>query len=84
MMADKTYARLMEKARKTNAERDRVDRAGGFGTPGSHGPDELLRTAMTAISAGIRACDDAPLAEGLAMLEQLHRALHPTGAAFTV
>jgi hypothetical protein len=65
------YEELMQKARKTNAERDEIDRKAGFATPGDGASILLLRTAMSAIETGIVTNDWNSVAEGLAMLEIL-------------
>lgn len=70
--------RLIEEARRTNAERDGEDRSHGFAAPGA-GPYLLLQTALTAIDAGLMTgdwpcghdwADHVPTAGCLAVIEE--------------
>ena len=72
-MTPQEVKRLVDKARTTNWERDRIDRANGFGVPGDGGHDDLLRTAMSALEAGMREENWEAVAEGYEMLADLHR-----------
>jgi hypothetical protein len=68
--ASKRYRRLLAKARQTNARRDADDREGGkAGAPGDCPLDLHLRTAISALAAGMDAGDWDCVAEGLAMLQ---------------
>lgn len=66
------YNELMERARKTNAKRDKDERKAGFAANSVFAPDLQLRTAMSAIQAGIAVEDWNCIAEAQAMLEHLH------------
>jgi hypothetical protein len=71
MSQQSDYKKLMAKARQTNAKRDETDREGYFATP-DYGPlSQMLKTAMSAVEAGIITADWNAVAEGQAMLEQL-------------
>ncbi len=65
------YDRIMEKARKTNAERGEADKESGFANPGETPPSSHIETAMAAIEAGIRTSDWNAVAEGQAMIEAI-------------
>lgn len=67
------FNRLMKQAHKTNESRDRDDRAIGAATPNDGPLDLRLRTPMEAIRAGIMVEDWPAVAEGLVMLQVLHR-----------
>ncbi len=75
---------LMRKARLTNAKRDVMERGVGFSSPVDGGKEGLLRTAMTALDAGMKMSDWTCVAEAQAMLEELHIMIHPTGAAYRI
>lgn len=66
------YHKLMNKARKTNRERDTIDHETGCAAPQEGTKGMLLRTAMCALQAGIASGDWNCVAEGQVMLEQLH------------
>jgi hypothetical protein len=65
------YEALMKRARKTNRQRDEIDRLNGNKTPAECGLRELIRTAMAAIKGGIASGQWEPVAEGQAMLEEV-------------
>jgi hypothetical protein len=68
---DEKVLGIVEKAFKTNAQRDRSDRESGFAAPGDTGLAGLLRNAICAILSGIRGRSQGDLdciAEGLAMV----------------
>ena len=66
------YEKLMRKARRINAKRDKEEREVGFAAPGDGDDNSLfLRTAMSAIECGIKTDDWDCVAEGQAMLETL-------------
>lgn len=69
------YDTLMTEARKTNARRDKIDRANGFAPPCDCSMTVLIETVMGAIEAGITTDDWHPVAEGQAMLEVLLKRL---------
>ena len=70
------YEKIMRRARRVNAKRDRDERKAGFAAP-SDGPlSQQIRTAMSAIEAGIRVKDWNCIAEGQAMLELLAEKSH--------
>jgi hypothetical protein len=88
-MAKQGFDAAMAKARKTNAARDVIDRRSGSAAPGDGDPGMLLRTAMTAIASAAQCLPAgdgnlACLAEGLAMLEDLHAKLDPGGKPFRI
>jgi hypothetical protein len=62
------YEKLMRKARKTNKDRDKMDKESGFASPNVN-LMACLTTAMAAIQAGISTDDFETIAEGQAMLE---------------
>ncbi len=62
----------VEAARKRNAELDAIDRGRAGAAPGDCGTGVHLRTAMSAIAAGIQGEDWGCVAEGLAMLDEIH------------
>ena len=74
-MTPQEVKRLVDMARATNRKRDRIDRKAGFGAPGDGGHDDLIRTAMCAIEAGMREESWEPVAEGYEMLADLHHRL---------
>jgi hypothetical protein len=55
----------------------RGEQKAGYATPAQGGPGGLLRTAMGAISCGIGTGDWSAVAEGQALLEELHDGMHP-------
>jgi hypothetical protein len=63
------YRRLIQAARRTNAERDAQDREVGSAAPEDCSLDLHLWTAVSAITAGIQTEDWSCVAEGLAMLQ---------------
>ena len=76
-LSEEAFARLLAKARRTNAQRDAGERAHGFAVPGDAGVWQHLRMAMQALEAGIRIGDVDCLAEGYVMLEQIEQAICP-------
>jgi hypothetical protein len=62
------YKEMMEKARKVNAERDKVDRSAGASAPTDDAGS--LRDAISAIAAGIDTADWAAVCEGLDLLQR--------------
>jgi hypothetical protein len=62
---------LISQARKTNAERDKIDRDSRSAPPGDGGLWPLILTVMAAIEAGVRTADIRCLAEASAMLEEV-------------
>lgn len=67
--------KLIAKARKTNAYRDKIERENGFGTPSDCGSDVLVRTALEALDCGMAMEDWNAVAEAYVMLEPLGRKL---------
>lgn len=80
---DQRYVRLMERARRTNLQRDAADRQAGFAPPPSLGVLQQLRTAMLAIECGIKTADWECVAEGQAMLEHLRPEVEDMPDLFT-
>lgn len=75
IFSDPNSLPIIAKAVKTNAGRDAIDRKSGFAPP-SVGPLDLrLRTAMSAIYCGISTNDMDCIAEGYAMLMDIHAVL---------
>lgn len=67
------YESLMAQARKTNTHRDGVERKNGLIAPSDATPLDQLRTAMSAIRAGIITDDWNAVAEGQDMLVELEK-----------
>lgn len=67
---------FVERARATNAKRDGIDRQFGCAVPSIH-PFEELRTALSALSAGIAMNDWDCIAEGFVMLQHAELRLRP-------
>lgn len=70
-VSQESALRLLRQAERTNARRDREDRASGFTTPGDGPPDDALRTALSALHAGLVAEDWNCVAEATCMLADL-------------
>jgi len=68
---NKEFAAIMARARETNRERERTDRACNVPVPRDCGPGVYLTEAISAIECGVRVHDWEVVAEGLAMLEDL-------------
>jgi hypothetical protein len=64
------YLALMKKARKTNAQRDRIDDGAGFLKPNEGAVDLQLRNAIAAIGCGLQISDWDCVAEGLDILQR--------------
>ena len=71
--AAERFNRLMAQAHKTNKTRDEIERDIGAATPNDGPLDLRLRTPMQAIQSGIMLEDWSCVAEGLVMLQVLHR-----------
>ncbi len=69
------YENMMKKARDTNRKRDNVEREVGYAAVPDCPPDLQIRTAMSAIQAGIASNDWNCIAEAQAMLEQVEKIL---------
>jgi hypothetical protein len=81
-MTQKHFEYLLAKARKTNADRDRMEHKAGFATP-TEGPlDGQLRTVIIALVAGLQSEDIAASFEALAMLIDIENNLRPGEDAF--
>jgi hypothetical protein len=79
-MTQQEVAALVAKARRTNRERDEIDRGAGFAAPGS-GPVYLqVRTVMSALDAAMREESWDAVAEGYAMAEEVDRRLRGAAA----
>ena len=68
---------LIAQARATNAQRDKDERAAGFGAVSDCGPFEIVRTAMFAIEAGLHRQDWPCVAEAYVMLEDVTKRFQP-------
>lgn len=68
---NKKYLKLMEKARRTNDQRDKDEREAGYASPDSGSFDNQLQTVMTAICCGIITEDWNAIAESQSMLEKI-------------
>lgn len=66
-----SFERLMTAARRTNRERDEMDRKMGVATPLDVGPTETVRTAIAALEAGLKMRSLTAMAEAVAMLEEM-------------
>jgi hypothetical protein len=64
------FEQLVRKARRVNAERDRIDRKNGRAAPPDCPPGVHIRTVMAALESGMKTGDWPCVAEGYAMLEQ--------------
>lgn len=65
---DKTFYKLIMKARKTNAQRDAIERRHGFAAPESTPDDILFNTIRLAFEAGLKRRNWDCIAEGYVML----------------
>jgi len=74
------YEDMMKKARATNKQRDNHERKVGFMAASDCSLDLQIRTAMSAIQAGIASNDWVCIAEAQAMLEQVEKLLRNMGA----
>lgn len=68
------------RARRTNAERDAIDRAVGTATPAEAGHWESIATAASAVAAGLQTDDWDCVAEAFVLLEEI-LTTRPKGAA---
>src|SRR5260370_19825954 len=70
MLTNAQMEELMQRARATNLERDRLELEVGLAPPhiGGDQPANWLRTMISALEAGLRSSDTDAIAEGLAML----------------
>jgi hypothetical protein len=68
-MENPRWRRLVLKARETNAERDKIERANGWAAPADTLPIDELRTGLAAISAGMAMADWTAVAEGFVMIQ---------------
>jgi len=68
----KTYdIPILEKAAKTNAERDASERLNGFPPESTLHPSVQLKTVMSAILCGLKMHDEDCFAEAYIMLENI-------------
>lgn len=78
MAKQRDFEKVMARARRTNAERDAMDRHSGSQCPTDSPAWQLLITAMQAFEASLRMQGDMDCcAEGLVILEVLERRLRP-------
>jgi hypothetical protein len=75
MLTETQFDALMDAARRTNAERDQIDRQAGNSTPLETGPLGHITTIIAALRAGIRRQRWDCIAESLAMLEEIQALL---------
>lgn len=68
---DDRCRRLLAKARRTNGERDAIDRRHGLASPGDLPVAEQFRVILDALFAGLATRDWPCVAEGAAMLQDL-------------
>lgn len=73
--------KLLEKAKKTNAERDAIDRKAGAATPLDMGVREVMRVAIAALRAGMRTTSWDCVAEALVMLDQAEKCMVESAVA---
>jgi hypothetical protein len=71
------HAEIMDRARRTNRERDRIDKLTGCQVPRDGGAGPYLAAAISAIDCGLLVHDWASVAEGLAMLHDLQATFLP-------
>ena len=76
-MEKREFQRRLEAARKTNRERDEIDRKNGSAPPSGCPIDVHARTVWDALQCGLLTEDLGPNFEGMAMLEDLIRRLLP-------
>ena len=69
------WERRLRKARRTNEQRDAIDRTYGFAPPAECGLKAYLDTAIEAINSGGILEDWDCVAEGLAMLQDISNRL---------
>jgi predicted RNA-binding protein associated with RNAse of E/G family len=67
--SDRKTIRYVEKARKTNQQRDATERASGNAAPSDCPLDVELRTVLTALFVGLEQQNWSIIAEGIAMLQ---------------
>ena len=79
MFTDPNTLPIVAKAAKTNSRRDAIDAEAGFPAPSECPVDVYLRTAMTAIHCGLSTSNFDAVAEGYAMLQDIHTII-ATGA----
>ena len=77
--SDPNTLQIVAKAVKTNAHRDRMDAESGFLPPKDCPTDVFLRTAMVAIHTGLEQHDWDCVAEGYAMLQNIHTSIQKAG-----
>ena len=65
------YQKLMDKARKTNEEYERIEKEGEFASPLNCSSFVCLRTVEVAIETGIKEMNWDCVAEGLDLLRNL-------------
>jgi hypothetical protein len=70
-VVDPKSRRLVKKARRTNASRDKSERQHGFGVPSEIPIDCGLRTVITALACAIGKSDWDCVAEAYAMLQDI-------------
>lgn len=72
-MSREKAAALIERARQANRRRSAADRKTGFAVPVDGASDELLRTVILALLAGLEATDWTCVAEAYVLAGDLHR-----------
>jgi hypothetical protein len=78
---DRKTLRYIEKARKTNRQRDAIERVHGHAAPADCPLDVELRTVIDALIAGIGRQDWDCVAEGVAMLQDTELKARRKGVA---
>lgn len=73
------FESLTNQARRTNAERDSVDRSAGFAAPVECDLLTQLRTVLCALQSGMETQDWNCVAEGYVMLEGVERRTRQRG-----
>jgi hypothetical protein len=76
--SDARFRALLARARRTNANRDRIDRSCGAAAPGDCPADILVNTVLDALECGISLKDWDCVAEAYDMLERYRDTLPRT------
>jgi hypothetical protein len=71
------FAQRLKEAKAINAQRDQDERAMGLTAASDCGVWQYLRTAMTALEAGINRADLSCLMEAYAMLDDIEQQIRP-------
>ena len=78
-----SFDKLMARARAVNRDRDRIDHEHNMATPLEVGPYEVIRTVREALKCGLQTGEVAPIAEALALLDELSERTSPNALSGT-